>query len=522
MSTLSDLQSAQTMIEFAMWGGPAALIAAIDDALGPPAPTGSPAAISGQAAAYAATATQAGVVAQDIDAVATSSLPQAWHGAVAETAAQAVGALGADVRNMQTVLNRVVPALRAWAETLAFAQATDQAGCALLNAAKDSLGYGFEVWNMPSAVHQATEGIDMRIAAAQAAQNTGTSTASLLNQLADQARAERVAGGSMDPLSAVVLATETNPGGSVDGGKILTENQLARGSQVLDGMSAADQAAFQQLLAQAKSPEEAAYLWKTLAAGHSLAQVQQFDTAIHPHGDDPTWLAGHLTPDFNNSTNSSETSAAAFLTYQGQQFGNLDHQGWGIYDQANVNDCVAASTVVAQANVDPMTMLNLTTGGTANGDDSPAAFHQRLQNMYVSQYIEGQKADGDSGTYPTVDSGLGSSGENVLANQDLGPSSGSPYHYVGMDNNSDRQNALPSIEQSVDAGKPVPIDVTNGKEGHQMMIIGHDGDKLEVYNPWGYTSWVSESQFVNNQLGSLTTTAGDGSMKTASGLELPQ
>jgi hypothetical protein len=91
-----------------------------------------------------------------------------------------------------------------------------------------------------------------------------------------------------------------------------------------------------------------------------------------------------------------------------------------------------------------------------------------------------------------------------------------------MDNNSDRQNALPAIEQSVDAGKPVPIDVTNGKEGHQMMIIGHDGDKLEVYNPWGYTSWVSESQFVNNQLGSLTTTAGDGSMKTASGLELPQ
>ncbi len=510
------------MIEFATWGGPATLIAAIDDALGPPAPTGSPAAINGQADACATTAAQAGVVAQDIDAVATTSLPQAWHGAVAETAAQAVRAVGADVRNMRTVLDRVAPALREWARVLAWAQASDKAGCALLNAARDSLGYGFEVWNMPSAVHQATEGIDLRIAAAQAAQNTGTSTASLLNQLADQARAERVAQDSTDPLSAVVLATETNPGGSVDGGKILTENQLARGSQVLDGMSPADRAAFQQLLAQAKSPEEAAYLWKALAAGHSLAQVQQFDAAIHPHGDDPTWLAGHLTPDVNNGANSSETSTAAFLTYQGQQFGNLDHQGWGIYDQANVNDCVAASTVVAQASVDPMTMLDLTNGGTANGDDSPAAFHQRLQNMYVSQYIEGQQADGDSNTYPKQDSGLGSSGETVLANQDLGPSSGSRYHYVSMNSDSDRQNALPNIEQSVDAGKPVPIDVTNGSEGHQMMIIGHDGDKLEVYNPWGYTSWVTESQFVNNQLGSLTTTAGDGSMKTADGLELPQ
>jgi hypothetical protein len=74
----------------------------------------------------------------------------------------------------------------------------------------------------------------------------------------------------------------------------------------------------------------------------------------------------------------------------------------------------------------------------------------------------------------------------------------------------------------VDEGKPVPIDVTNGKEGHQMMITGRDGDKLEVYNPWGYTSWVSESQFVNSQLGSLTTNGGDGSLKTADGLELPQ
>lgn len=523
MSTLSDLESAKTLIEVATWAGPSALAVAIADALGPPAPAGSPSAINAQADAYAKAAAECGVVAKDIDAVATNSLPQAWRGAVAETAAQAVQAVGADVQNMQTVLDKAVPALRKWAQTLAWAQATDTAGVALLNEAKGSLGFlGVEVWNLPTAIQQALDGVNMRIAAASVAQDTGTSTASLLNQLADQARAERVAQDSMDPLSAVVLASETNPGGSVDGGKILTENQLARGSQVLDGMSASDQASFQRLLAQCQSPQEAAYLWKALAAGHSLSQVQQFDAAIHPHGNDPAWLAGHLTPDFGNDKNNSETGTAAFLTYQGQQFGNLDHQGWGIYDQGNVNDCVAASTVVAQASVDPITMLSLTTGGTANGDDSPAAFHQRLQNMFVQNYIEGQKADGDANTYPKQDTGLGSSGETVLANQDLGPSTGSQYHYVSLGSDSDRQNALPSIEQAVDAGKPVPIDVTNGNEGHQMMIIGHDGDKLEVYNPWGYTSWVSESQFVNNQLGNLTTTAGDGSMKTADGLELPQ
>ena len=513
MSTLSDLQSARTLIEFAALGGSAALAAAIEHALTPPAPSGSPSVITAQAAAYANTAAECGVVATDIDAVATSSLPQAWRGAVAETAAQAVQAVGADVRNMRSVLDRVVPALAKWAQVLQSAQDTDAAGVAVLTDARNSLGFlGIEVWNLPTAIHEAIEGVNLRITAAQQAQDTGTSTASLLNQLADQARAERVAQDTTDPLSAVVLAGETNPGGDVDGGKILTENQLARGAQVLDGMSASDQAAFQQLLARARSPEEAAYVWKALAAGHSMAQVQQFDAAIHPHGDDPAWLAGHLTPDLTNASSGTETSGTTDLTYQGED----------VFGQGSVNDCVAASTVLAQASVDPVTMLDLTTGGTSDGDDSPATVQQRLQKMYVQQYIEGQRADGDASTYPEEDSGLYPTGENVLANQDLGPSSGARYHYVGLGNDSDRQNALPSIEQSVDAGKPVPIDVTNGNEGHQMMIIGHDGDKLEVYNPWGYTSWVTESQFVNNQLGSLTTNGGDGSLKTADGLELPQ
>jgi hypothetical protein len=29
-----------------------------------------------------------------------------------------------------------------------------------------------------------------------------------------------------------------------------------------------------------------------------------------------------------------------------------------------------------------------------------------------------------------------------------------------------------------------------------MMIIGHAGDRVQIYNPWGYTYWISESDFV--------------------------
>jgi hypothetical protein len=378
------------------------------------------------------------------------------------------------------------------------------------------------MFGLNQALQQATAGANGRVSAAQRAQDSGTATASLLNQLAQRARAERVSEGQTDAISAVVLANDKNPGGATDDTDILTPNELSRASQRLDGLSAADQAAFEKLVADSKSPTEAAYLWKALAAGHTVAQVSRFDTAIHPHGDDPTWLAGHLTPDLSNPQSGTETTSPDFMTYQGQSFSKLDPQGWDVYDQGKPGDCVAASTVVAQATLDPVTMLDLTTGGTADGDDSPQAFHDRLQQLYVAQYVKGQQADGDSSTYPKTDGGLGSKGETVLANSDLAPATGSTYHYVGLGSTSDRQNAVSSIEQSVDAGKPVPLDVTDGNEGHQMMIIGHDGDKLEVYNPWGYSAWVTENQFVNNQLGSLTTSGGNGKLNTADGLELPR
>jgi hypothetical protein len=33
-----------------------------------------------------------------------------------------------------------------------------------------------------------------------------------------------------------------------------------------------------------------------------------------------------------------------------------------------------------------------------------------------------------------------------------------------------------------------------------MAVIGHEGNLLQVYNPWGYTVWVHESDFVGNRM----------------------
>ena len=77
------------------------------------------------------------------------------------------------------------------------------------------------------------------------------------------------------------------------------------------------------------------------------------------------------------------------------------------------------------------------------------------------------------------------------------------------------------------SGVPVPMDIggnvkqSDGSttwEGHQVMVIGASGDQLEVYNPWGSTSWISTSQYVNGQVGSITGTT----MNTPYHVEIPQ
>lgn len=523
---LPELLNCQKTIESC--SGPSdalALLSAVETALAIPGPNGLPSVIEEQGQDYLAAAKKCETVASDLKSVAKNQLPTSWKGDVAETASDAVAAVSLEVGTTKTTIERAGHALVSWAADLETAQRADRNGRKSLDMAKEKLGVAilatvgayFHPDDFAAARRDASDGIAALISAAKDAKNSGSTTARLLNQLANEARAERVHGKGLDPLDAVVLAAEKNPGGPADAGDILTATQLNRGSQLLDGMSEADRQQFEKLLAQAKSSEEAAYLWKALAAGHSMSEIQQFSGLIHPYGSDPTWLAEHLSPTFTSLASAQQSSSNLDLTYMGK---DVTIGGYTLYSQGNIGDCVAASTVVAQAGLDPTYMLRLTTGNQpgAQGADSPEAFQQRLQDAYTSQYVEGQKADGSAQTYPQVDDGIGDKGIESLANSDLGRATGTSYHYVALNGSDANQNALPQIESAVDSGKPVPVDVVGAPGGHQMMIIGHDGDKLEIYNPWGFTSWVTESQFVNNQLGSLT--PGD-DLRTVTAVTLP-
>ncbi|MFF1908304.1 hypothetical protein [Kitasatospora sp. NPDC058218] len=519
MSKVKDLEKARHTIEkvnfmFANLH----LLQGIEQALAVPEPVGDVSAIQARAKDYGRAAASFGQASQDLAGIAVNQLPAVWSGSVAEHATQAIHAMSEETTTSQQTLAQAAVLLDTWASELDWAKKTDAQGRQQLQSADERAREdpgGFD----QDAMATALAGVDARLAAARRVENTGTSTASKLNQLASMARASRAGMGSLDPLAAVVLATEKNPGAGEDGGYILTPNQLDRANQTLGVMTGADQAAFRALLSGAKSPEEAAYLWKALASGHSVADIQQFDAQIHPHGDDPAWLAKHLVPATSTGDTGRESSDNIDVTYGGQ---NVNIEGYNLYSQRNVGDCVAASTVIAQAKLDPMLMLQLTTGGTPDvpGADSPENFEKRLQDTYINEYKDGQRVDGNKKVYPQVDSGLGDKAQTYLADKDLGKATGADYEHVELESDEDRRKALARIEKSVDEGLPVPITVRNDDSGHQMMIIGRDGDKLQVYNPWGFTSWVTEEQFVNSQLGGLT--PGEHPLNKSTALELPK
>jgi len=528
MSDLQALESIRGLIEGIEFDlDPFMLDSAIGAALAQPAPAGSPAAVRAQAQAYSKAATQSKAVAGDIKLVATSSLPAAWRGQVADSASQAVAALATEVGTIESALNDAATALDKWADLLEWAQREDAEGRAQLESARgQAASAGLDIFSTHFLQARATAltGLNTRIAAAQALADQSPSTAGLLNQYASLARAQDVTTGDLDPLSDVVLATAADPGGSLaDDADILTPTALTRASQRLDAMSNADQAAFAKLLSEAKSPQEAAYLYKALSAGYNLQQIEAFDAAIHPHGADTVWLAEHLTPDLSNASSTVPSPTQWAVKYEGGDA--------GLYNQGNVGDCVAASTVVAQASLDPILTLGLTTGygqpknsNPPPGDDSAAALQARLQQLYLKEYATGRNDDSLMEQWFGPSSGIEPDGENALANNLLSNSTGTSYQYQGLNNTSDRQAAVIKIEAAVDSGKPVPFDVTNGNDGHQMLIIGHNGDELEVYSPWGFTSWISESQFVNNDLAALTLNASGApnGLPTADGVELPQ
>jgi hypothetical protein len=475
------------------WGADS-LRSAVDGALKEPAPRGRPAGIGDYA--Y-----QIAVAGKDCDSERTltstyaqQTLPRTWFGMTAVSAADAMSALDGELRRTVETFDKAGAALRALADSITEAQRRDALGRGPLEHAKQLLDHltksvlDYDGDRLVQAHREAREGIAHLVAAAHLADDAGHFAARQLNELSAGAHNARLKTGTLTDLDKLVItgAAVPAPPGLDDFNLILTADAAGRATDRLELMSADDRRRFETLLARGQSAQERAYLLQVLAAGHSFDEIEAFSQKIHAHGGDPAWLRDRLTP-IATRRGPDSPGAADGVEFDGEPWTQGQHP-----------TCVAASTVLARAHVDPMYALDLTTGGHPDDPrhDSGDAFRKRLIDEQYRMYGEGRWFLEDW----LGKEGVGASGTQDMANVELHGPTGRDFEVIDVNSASDRRDALPTIETTVDQGVPVPFGVTDDHTAHEMVVIGHEGDLLQIYNPWGTTMWVSEDAFVNGHL----------------------
>ncbi|WP_225877331.1 peptidoglycan-binding protein [Streptomyces resistomycificus] len=455
--------------------------------------------------------------------MARKGLSEVWVGDTSVRASDAVGGASRAVTEMAEAFQGGARALLTLADAIGDAQKQDADGRGRLNHARGQLGGrdGFmdklietdeEKQELAAARLVAADGVDLMHKAAVAAHDAGGAAAQDLNKWAAEARAGKLNTDELTAVDRLMLADTSNAGGDPELNEILTANELERSGRALEDLPPAERARMEKLLADAKSPQEKAYLMKGLAAGHGVDEVETFAGKIH--GKDPDWLREHLAP---------ITTAADSMDDQGTQYNganvNTDDQsfysqGWSQGGDGSEGTCVASSTVAARALVDPLYALDLT-GGPSGQEDDPDAFRQRLVEEQHRVHLEG---DGGA-NWNSMDL----TGKTEVLNKEVSPDTGSSYELQRVPTAEARRDALPEIEKAVAEGKPVPIgvegfDENDKRSGHAMMIVAQEGDMLQIYNPWGTTTWVSEDDFVNGGMAK----ASDNDLPNAYAVHLPR
>jgi hypothetical protein len=449
----------------------------------------------------------------NVKTAGTETLPAAWQGPAWLNAQTVFSDVAGELGDFSTNLTTVSKALTAYADstgplpardaegvegakaTVAAASSTERAMAPQSTTGQPTVGTCTQL------LHVAANAIQSRLSAWQ---TFSAATEALIGALGEAAAGLRAGaftpGGAIDPIEAIVLAQTADGAGNseasldIDGG-IIDTNDLSLGEQRLDAMSAADQAAFAKLLQQCPSPQEAAYLYKAMAAGYPIGLLQSFDVAIH--GKSPAWLQQHL--DVALSAPDDQTNQPYVVEYGPNEAPStpLNQVGSDPFNQGSYNDCVAASTMMAALQNDPVLSLFATTGFTggpdsaltqklegigiypfprtgertgrftttqytippttlpAVGDSSLQAVEARIQALDLNAYSWGQANDGIYSPiqlYPS--SGIAMPGEQNLDNLLLGSTNGAGYQTVALDSATDRQNALDQIQAQLAAGTP--------------------------------------------------------------------
>ncbi|MFG1807411.1 peptidoglycan-binding protein [Streptomyces sp. NPDC049040] len=481
------------------------LLDLIDDALSVPVPGGDTGTLESLAGLYRGQVDHVSSVSDQVDRVGSKGLPQVWVGETSILASDAVGAAGRSVTRMIEAFQGGATVLVTLADAIGAAQRKDEQGRGQLLDQKRMLGGkdGFfdnlhendgEEWDRLQGAHFGSYAVDMMHEAVADAQEATRVAARDLNKWASEARAGKMGTSELSAVDKLMLADTGVAGADTELNEIMTAGDLKRASARMDQLSLDDETAMERMLAQSDSPQERAYLMKALAAGHSVSEIAAFQDKIH--GKDPDWLRRHLSPVVTAADSLNDEGLGSDGSNNNKDSVSFDGQLWIQGGDGSEGTCVASSTVTSRAMVDPVYALDLT-GGPDGQQDDPAAFRQRLVDEQHRLHTAG---DGGKGW-----GGMGPEGQERINDTTVGSATGTDYDRQDLNSDADRRAVLTDVEKSVAQGVPVPVDVS-GKEGaHAMTIIGQEGDKLQVYNPWGTTTWVSEDDFINGRMGKAST-----------------
>jgi hypothetical protein len=460
-------------------------------------PAGDPDRLDQVAASFQAAATRVGGVENRVRAVTGTQLPDVWHGVAGGNAQTAVTALANDVAAAPPTFAAVQGNLTVLAGAIRDARAKHRAGREKLHSAYEHLAhpklkiFGVSVGepipdpsHIQHAIEDAAAGLHLCQQGYQVAEEAARRAASQFRDAGGKARVgAMVTGDRFSALDAAVLADQAFDGTRpipFDSG-VLTPAQMQRATQILAGMSPQDYAKVQQLLAAAGSDKERAYILKAVAAGHPVAEIGQFAGQIRGKSD--AWLDQHLT-----------------LAHPGSDktFTYTDANGQTVViDQYDETTCGSTSILAARSLADPIFTLGLTTGGP-NGSDSAGDFERRLSAEEQRVHDESTHHELGPFDYPQA-IGTPPWGVADQLNRYSG-ATGTQYESRFVDNTDPGQvsGALSDVEASVDRGQPVPVLIGDSIPRHYVLVVGHEGDKLQIYEPSsGSTVTVNEDDFRN-------------------------
>lgn len=496
------------------------LISEIRKALAVKAPVGDPGTIEATGLRYRRAGAESDEVHRSVVKVADEGLPDVWTGSTGAKAAEVVSAAGRAVDQQTIAFQQGANVLLGLADALRAAQAADRSARGNLEGVLRSLGSEdgwFDDWHeddgeeaaRKKAQGEAATAVEAMQGAAARADDAARAAARDLNKLASEARASKLNAQGISAADKLVLAETSGANGPTELNELLSANDMKRSTEYLGKLNDKDRAEFEKMLGEAKTPQERAYLMKALAAGRSMDEIRTFRGKIH--GKDPEWLRSHLTPVYaedDNFSSGGQEADGRNVNRDAVKFGDAEWQ-----QDDNEGTCVASSTVTARAMVDPVYALELTGGPSGQENDSDA-FRQRL--LAEQHRVHN---DGDGGRNWN---GMDADGKGRVLGREVSPHTGAPFEYKKMPGPDERRALLPDIEKAVAEGKPVPIGVEGHKDGkrsgHAMLIVGQEGDMLQIYNPWGTTTWVSEDDFVNGRMDK----ASDNRLPNAYAVHLPK